>query len=143
MLSWNATRITMSLMNFGRQLPYIDRVKTSLVPEPQVRVLKILAGEIDCQYRGMELRDLALYLKGEEKGNYKVRRWKSTAGAQPAILINWTAPDPELRKLIRDQRFRKALAYGIDRVKCNEIAWRGLLEPQAATVSQEGMALRR
>ena len=52
----------------GRQLPYIDRVKTSLVPEPQVRVLKILAGEIDCQYRGMELRDLALYLKGQEKG---------------------------------------------------------------------------
>ena len=43
-----------------------------------------------------------------------------------------------LRKLIRDQRFRKALAYGVDRVKCNEIAWRGLLEPQAATVSQEG-----
>ena len=122
----------------GRQLPYIDRVKTSLIPEPQVRVLKILAGEVDCQYRGMELRDLALYLKGQEKGGYKVRRWKSTAGAQPAILINWTAPDPLLRQIIRDQRFRKALAYGIDREKCNEIAWRGLLEPQAATVSQEG-----
>ena len=124
--------------DLGRQLPYIDRIKTSFVPDPQVRVLKILAGEVDCQYRGMELQDLSLYLKGEKGGGYKVRKWESTAGAQPAILVNWTDPDPVLRKLIRDQRFRKALAFGIDREKCNEIAWRGLLQPQAATTSQEG-----
>jgi peptide/nickel transport system substrate-binding protein len=42
-----------------------------------------------------------------------------------------------LRSLIRDQRFRKALALGVDRVKCNEIVYKGLLEPQAATVSEE------
>jgi peptide/nickel transport system substrate-binding protein len=123
--------------DLGRQLPYIDRVKSVLIPEPQVRVLKILAGEVDCQYRGMALEDLALYLKGQKRGGYRVLRWKSTAGAEPAILVNWSAPDPVLRKLIRDQRFRKALALGIDREKCNEIAWKGLLQPQAATVSQE------
>ncbi len=123
--------------DLGRQLPYIDRVKSVLIPEPQVRVLKILAGEVDCQYRGMALEDLALYLKGQKRGGYRVLRWKSTAGAEPAILINWSAPDPVLRKLIRDQRFRKALALGIDREKCNEIAWKGLLQPQAATISQE------
>ena len=122
----------------GRQLPYIDRVKTGLIPDPQVRVLKILAGEVDCQYRGMELRDLSLYIKGQEPGNYQVRRWESTAGAQPAILMNWSDPDLVLRELMRDQRFRRALALGVDRVKCNEISWRGLLQPQAATVSQEG-----
>lgn len=122
----------------GRQLPYIDRIKTNLIPDPQVRVLKVLAGEVDCQYRGMELQDLSLYMKGQEHGDYRVLRWESTAGAQPAILLNWTDPDPVLRKLMRDQRFRKALALGIDRQKCNEIAWRGLLQPQAATVSQEG-----
>ena len=122
----------------GRQLPYIDTVKSLLVPDPQVRVLKILAGEIDCQYRGAALEDLALYLEGEERAGYTMRRWTSTAGAQPALLVNWTDPDPALRELIRDQRFRKALAYGVDRESCNAIAWRGLLEPQAATVSQEG-----
>jgi len=124
--------------DLGRQLPYIDRVKTVLIPDPQVRVLKILAGEVDCQYRGMALEDLSLFLKGQERGGYRVRKWESTAGAQPAILINWSDNDPVLRQLIRDQRFRRALALGIDRVKCNEIAWRGLLQPQAATVSQEG-----
>jgi len=124
--------------DLGRQLPYIDRVKSSLIPDPQVRVLKILAGEIDCQYRGMELQDLSLYLKGRERGGYRVIQWKSTSGAEPAVLLNWSDPDPVMRELMRDQRFRKALALGIDREKCNEIAWRGLLQPQAATVSQEG-----
>jgi len=124
--------------DLGRQLPYIDYVKTVLIPDPQVRVLKILAGEVDCQYRGMALEDLSLFLKGQERGGYRVLKWESTAGAQPAILINWSDNDPVLRQLIRDQRFRRALALGIDRVKCNEIAWRGLLQPQAATVSQEG-----
>jgi peptide/nickel transport system substrate-binding protein len=124
--------------DLGRQLPYIDYVKSELVLERQVRVLKILAGEVDCQYRGMELRDLALYLKGQKRGGYQVRKWKSTSGAEPAILVNWSPPDAVLRQLIRDQRFRKALALGIDREKCNEIAWRGLLRPQAATVSREG-----
>jgi peptide/nickel transport system substrate-binding protein len=124
--------------DLGRQLPYIDRVKTVLIPDPQVRVLKVLAGEVDCQYRGMALEDLSLYLKGQERGGYKVSKWESTAGAQPAILMNWSDPDPVMRQLMREQRFRKALALGIDRMKCNEIAWRGLLQPQAATVSQEG-----
>jgi len=63
--------------------------------------------------------------------------WKSSAGAEPAINLNWSDNDPVLRLLIRDQRFRKALALGIDREKCNQIAWRGLLQPQAATVSEE------
>merc|ERR1712096_314554 len=75
---------------------------------------------------------------GEQRGNYTVREWESTAGAQPAILLNWTDPDPVLRQLMRQQKFRQALALGVDREKCNEIAWRGLLQPQAATVSQEG-----
>jgi peptide/nickel transport system substrate-binding protein len=122
----------------GRQLPYIDRVRSSMVQEEQVRVLKALAGELDCQFRGFQLRDLSLFLRGAERGDYQVRKWKTASGALPAILVNWTDPDPALRVLLRDQRFRKALAFGIDRDRCNEIAWKGLLQPQAATVSQEG-----
>lgn len=121
----------------GRQLPYIDRVETNLVPDPQVRVLKILAGEVDAQFRMVELRDLALYTRGQERGDYEVRRWKLAVGALDAILVNWDEKDPVLRRLIRDQRFRKALALGVDRDKCNEITTRGLGVPQAATVSKE------
>jgi peptide/nickel transport system substrate-binding protein len=123
--------------DLGRQLPYIDKVVTSLVPESQVRVLKVLAGDVDCQFRSLELRDLSLFLEGRQKGNYKIKMWKSASGAEPAINLNWSDNDPVLRQLIRNQNFRKALSLGIDREKCNAIAYRGLLEPQAATVSEE------
>jgi peptide/nickel transport system substrate-binding protein len=122
----------------GRQLPYIDRVKTSLVPDTQVRVLKILAGEVDAQFRMVELRDLGLFERGQEKGRYQVRRWNLGVGALDAILLNWDVTDPVMRRLMRDQRFRRALALGIDRDKINEVTTRGLGYAQAATVSKEG-----
>ncbi len=121
----------------GRQLPYIDKIVTSLVTESQVRVLKVLAGDVDCQFRDIDLRDLSLFMEGREQGDYHIKMWKSAAGAEPAVNLNWSDNDPVLRTLIRNQKFRKALALGIDREKCNAIAYRGLLKPQAATVSEE------
>ncbi|MBI4557529.1 MAG: ABC transporter substrate-binding protein [Candidatus Hydrogenedentes bacterium] len=121
----------------GRQLPYIDEVQSALVPDPQVRALRLLAGQVDCMFRNLELRDLALYVRGAERGGYRIFQWKTASGADPAVLVNWSPPDLVLRDLIRDQRFRKALALAVDREKCNAIAWKGLLQPQAATISQE------
>ena len=110
----------------GRQLPYIDRVVTTLVPESQIRVLRVLAGEVDCQFRDLDLRDFSLFMKGRERGDYRVKMWDSASGADPAINLNWSDNDPVLRGLIRNQRFRKAVAF------------KGLVEPQGATVSEEG-----
>ena len=121
----------------GRQLPYIDQVVTTLVPESQIRVLRVLAGEVDCQFRDLELRDFSLFMEGRENGGYRVKMWKSASGAEPAVNLNWSDNDPVLRALIRDQRFRKALAAAIDREKSNAVAYKGLLRPQGATVSEE------
>ena len=121
----------------GRQLPYIDQVVTTLVPESQIRVLRVLAGEADCQFRDLELRDFSLFMEGRQRGGYRVKMWKSASGAEPAINLNWSDNDPVLRGLIRDQRFRKALAAAIDREKSNAVAYKGLLKPQGATVSEE------
>ena len=121
----------------GRQLPYIDRVESSRVADPQVAVLKILSGEVDCQWRGTDLDDLQLYLQGQQEGHYRVRRWRSTSGAVPAFLVNWSPPDPVLRKIFRDRRFRKALSVAIDRNRVNVLVYHGLLQPQAATISAE------
>lgn len=121
----------------GRQLPYIDRVIASYVPDPQVRVLKILSGAVDAQFRLVELRDIGLYVQGQKRGGYRVIRWKEATGGAPSILLNWDCPDPALRELLRDVRFRKALSLAIDREKCNQVAWRGLATPQQATISRE------
>ena len=123
--------------NQGRQLPYIDKVICEYVPDAQVRVLKILSGEVDAQFRLMESRDLGLYVQGEKRGHYRVLRWLSEDGANTAFLVNWSPPDPVLRGLLRDSRFRKAMSLAIDREKCNQVAWRGLALPQQATISPD------
>ena len=121
----------------GRQLPYIDRIVTTVVDDPQLRTLKILAGDIDAQFRLVDLDELGLLTEGRAHGRYRILRWRDGTGARNAIVLNWSAPDPATRALIRDLRFRRALSLGIDRAKINEVAFRGLGLPQQATISRE------
>jgi peptide/nickel transport system substrate-binding protein len=119
----------------GRQLPYIDRIIVEYVPDPQIRVLKVLAGEIDAQFYDQQLSDIGLYVRGEKTGHYHVLRWQTGAGADEAFMVNWSPPDSVLRSLFRDVRFRKALSLAIDRDKINQLALHGLDKPQQATIS--------
>ncbi len=123
--------------DLGRQLPYIDEIKTSFVADPQVQVLQMLAGDVDCEFRALDLRDLDLYKAGEKRGEYSVRMWQTGSGAEPGLIVNWSPPDAVLRTLVRDQRFRKALALGIDRPKINTVVFKGFCVPQGATTSRE------
>ena len=125
------------LNDLGRQLPYIDRVKTVFVADPQVQVLQMLSGDVDCEFRALDLRDLYLYKLSEERGQFSIRMWQLCTGAEPVLIINWSPQDLVLRRLFRDQRFRKALALGVDREKIDMIVYRGSCEPQGATISRE------
>lgn len=126
----------------GRQLPYIDTVVCNYVPDAQVRVLKLLSGEIDAQFRLVELRDIGLYMDGRQRGDYRVIRWLEASGGEDSFLINWSPPDPGVRELLRDFKFRAALSLAVDRDKCNDVAWRGLAIPQQATISRESWHFR-
>lgn len=123
--------------DLGRQLPYIDEIKSTFVADPQVQVLQMLSGDVDCEFRALDLRDLDLYKMGEDRGNYRILLWQTATGAEPGLIVNWSPPDPVLRSLVRDQRFRKALALGIDRVKMNTVVYKGFCVPQGATTSRE------
>jgi peptide/nickel transport system substrate-binding protein len=126
----------------GRQLPYIDKIICEYVPDPQIRVLKILSGEIDGQFGMMDLRDLALYVRGQKPGRYRLLRWQTGDGGQWQFSFNWSAPDPVIRSLIRDVRFREALSLAVDRDKCNQVALFGLAVPQQATISAQAWHFR-
>lgn len=122
----------------GRQLPYIDRVVAKVVDDSELRVLSILAGDVDAQFRWQaEINDLPLYLEGQKHGHYHVRWWAEGTGARNAIFTNWSAKDPVKRALFRDKRFRRALSLGIDRTKISEVSFRGLAKPQQATISPQ------
>jgi peptide/nickel transport system substrate-binding protein len=126
----------------GRQLPYIDKIVCEYVPDQQIRVLKILSGEIDAQFRLMDAHDIGLYMKGQKPGHYRVLHWLTGDSAQTAFMLNWSPPDLVLRKIMRDARFRQALSLAIDRNKCNQVAWNGLAVPQQSTISAESWHFR-
>lgn len=97
----------------GNQLPYIDRVYSDLVADPQMKVMKIVAGEIDYDAQPA-LTDLSLFMENAAAGKYRVVPLDMHV-TPVDVFINLTYSDPVWREVVRDIRFRKALNMGINR----------------------------
>ena len=123
--------------DLGRQLPYIDEIDDELVDDAELRTLKLLSGEIDAQFRTISLDEYHLLAGGRARGGYRILRWAEALGARAAFVLNDWPPDPVLRGIVRDPRFRKALSLAVDREKINQMCFRGLGRPQGATISRE------
>ena len=110
----------------GVQLPYIDVVNMTVVSGGLVAA-KANAGEVDLQARGLSFPDIAILKKGEaDGGNYRTLLWASGVANQIAIYPNLNFRDPVWREVMRDVRFRRALALGIDRRMINRALYFGL-----------------
>ncbi|MBO2521825.1 MAG: hypothetical protein CW345_08490 [Firmicutes bacterium] len=124
----------------GNQLPYIDRIVSELVTDKEVRVLRIMAGEVDAIFRGAgNARDLPALLQNAERGNYRhLNGWINGAGAWPGFVVNQDyVGDDYIRNLLRDKNFRRALSVALDREVMNEAIWFGFGTPQQATISED------
>lgn len=119
----------------GNQLPYIDRVESTRVEDKEMMLFKIMGGEVDAQFREFVVRDIPLLKENEERGNYRIIPWHRGEGGNPMWLLNWTHKNPDMRKLMEDQKFRAALSLAIDRVKQNEIIWLGFGKAKQGTMS--------
>ncbi|MEM0908240.1 MAG: ABC transporter substrate-binding protein [Pseudomonadota bacterium] len=120
----------------GQQLPYIDRIVMSVV-DGSLIATKVQAGEADLQARGLVFADLPVLKRGAENRAYKVNLWPQANASAIAIYPNLTVNDPELRKLFRDKRFRRALSLGVDRALVNKVLYYGLAQPSANLVLPE------
>jgi len=113
----------------GNQLPYIDRIRWELVPNEEVRKMKILAGEI--QLLGgigtMTVAEMALFKEGEEKGGY--RMVPLLFHCFDTYMFNYGYPDEVWCKIVRDVRFRKALSFAINREEIIDTLYGGLAKP--------------
>ncbi len=110
----------------GNQLPYIDSIVHDLQAESQTILLKAIAGEIDFQGRRLGgMQKSVLLLASLAQGNYKLIPKKSTASVGLLLAPNLNHPDPVMKKILSDPRFRKALSYAINRKEINKIVYRG------------------
>jgi peptide/nickel transport system substrate-binding protein len=109
----------------GRQLPYIDRLRLTLVDSAVIPV-KVSTGEADLQARNLSFDQYTFLKKNERLGRYRVYLWDTASTSVVTLYPNLTCDEPVMRELFRDRRFRRALSMAINRDEINKILFYGL-----------------
>lgn len=107
----------------GHQLPYINELDEVFANDHEVRLLKLINGEVDYKAQSLQLSDAPLLLENAEKGDYTVQLAPKIA--MHAISFNTTSADEQKRQVFGDLRFRRAMSIAIDRNGLNETAYFG------------------
>lgn len=113
----------------GNQLPYIDRHHERFIDQ-ELFPLAIANGEVDQKAQNVGLSNYPFLKENEVKGGYSLQL--PPGGPGTTIAFNQTHPDPALREIYGDVRFRKAMSLAINRDELNEVLWFGLGRPQQA-----------
>lgn len=112
----------------GQQLPYISTQDEVYINDNEVRILKLVNGEIDYKSQSLQLASAPLLLENQEKSNYTIYlRPEITIGA---FGFNVTHEDPAKREVFGDVRFREAMSIAINRDELNEVGFFGQGTPQ-------------
>ncbi len=112
----------------GNQLPYTDGLRRVLVEDLQVQDLRAIAGEYS-HFGWGKLLSVPTYRENEEAGNYRVALVTYNRGNEYSMMFNLTHPDPVMREIFNDVRFRQAMSVAIDRNEINELIYFGLATP--------------
>lgn len=108
----------------GNQLPYIDEQDETMANDDEVRILKMLNGEIDYKVQSLSLTMAPVLLDGAEKGNFSVDLRPKIA--MSVFALNVTHADLDKRAVFGDLKFRQALSVAINRDEVNDVAYLGL-----------------
>jgi peptide/nickel transport system substrate-binding protein len=111
----------------GNQLPYIDRIKSTLVANPEASVLKVIAGEVDFMREIANLDKVPIYKENEGKGRYRTMLYKKDVST--VLVLNLSHSDPVWRQVVRDPRFRRALNMAINRKEIIDAVYLGMASP--------------
>jgi peptide/nickel transport system substrate-binding protein len=115
----------------GNQLPYLDGIEVSLVSEMDLRLARLVTGEIDVAnapfWNSWRLLDLPFILENQERGGYRTYLQPSARAWAPQLYFNQTGPVRN-RLYLQNRDFRIALSIAIDRDEINELLYQGLGE---------------
>lgn len=120
----------------GNQLPYIDKMQVEYTSSLEVTNLKAISGEISFSGLDMMLINYPVLKENEQKGDYKVKLVYSERGSDVAFALNQNHPDPVMKKIFGDVRFRRALSSAINRNEINDLVFLGQGIPRQATINE-------
>jgi peptide/nickel transport system substrate-binding protein len=107
----------------GQQLPYINEMDELFANDQEVRLLKLVNGEVDYKTQSLQLADAPLLLENQEKGGYSIQLKPKIA--MQTVSFNVTHEDEAKRAVFGDVRFRKAMSHAINRDALNGTAYFG------------------
>jgi len=116
----------------GVQLPYVDKYVILTVASQDVSLLKFRNGELDAL--AIRPSDVPILKSEEAQKNFKVLLGKGGYGTL-WIAFNQDAENEQLKTLFRDIRFRKAVAYAMDKQTIINNLYNGLAVPQWSQTS--------
>ena len=105
----------------GQQLPYINEINERYVSNNEVRLLKLVNGEIDYKRQDVYLPDVSTLLDSAEKGDYQIILRPEID--MPVISFNVTDEDEEKRAVFAEKNFRIAMSHAINREEINSAAY--------------------
>jgi peptide/nickel transport system substrate-binding protein len=108
----------------GNQLPYIDRHVAVKIDDAEVRLLKILNGELDFAAWGVSLENYPVIKGNEAAGGYEAWVAADLWASGAVFVINQTYDGENaevVAPLLRELEFRQALSLAIDRETINEL----------------------
>ena len=112
----------------GQQLPYISEQDEIYINDNEVRILKLVNGEVDYKSQSLQLASAPILLENQESGDYQIHlRPEITMGV---FGFNVTHEDPAKRAVFGDVRFREAMSVAINRDELNEVGFFGLGTPE-------------
>ena len=122
----------------GTQLPYYDKVQTTIVANQDVSMLKFRNGEIDVY--GLRPEDIPILLPEADAKDYSVMITDLARYGTTWIMINQDigipdGTDAEKRELYRNVEFREALAHLLDKDTMVQNVLNGLGTAQWGPVS--------
>lgn len=122
----------------GNQLPYIDEVTFVKSPQAdvQTKIIQVMDGNLDyvSGFSVIPLSDYPFIKENEADGDYRSVLYKGDFASNMTFAFNQNAPDPVLREIFRDKRFREAMSLAMDRDAINEGAYLGLAIPRQQAV---------
>ncbi len=110
----------------GNQLPYMDGWDEEQVSDHEALLAQVIQGSVDySNWLYNWLPDYATIKDNEEKGGYDAFLLDSGTGTGMLHYYNHDHPDKKRRELYRNQKFRMAMSYALDRATIQEKIYYG------------------
>jgi peptide/nickel transport system substrate-binding protein len=130
------------VMPNGDQLPYVDEIQMSVVSDAESGKLQVQQGSVDyCQgsFNSITLNDVQGLRDSAERAKTEVVLWDSGSGTGSIFFFNYDYVDDDLRKLIREPKFRQAISHAFNRDAVRKSVYFNTGEPTTGTLSPKAI----